>query len=283
MKALVTGGRGFVGSHLREQLGGYGLEAIPYDLKDGLDVLDYETLSTGIAHVDVVFDCAGVLGSAETMSHIRHALEVNVGGVLNILEACHKHNKPLVHLSLKNDWHNPYMISKHTAANFCLMYAEYMRLPVAIVRGLNAYGPGQHWGKVRKVVPTWIMAALQGKPIEIYGDGQQILDLIHVEDLCELMIRMWEERAWGEDVDGGTGVPTTAEYLAYTIRKLAGDKSHIEYIPMRPGEPPEGGIALADPSKALRLVGFYPDIALHVGLRETVDWYREHGHEVRDV
>ena len=283
MKALVTGGRGFVGSHLCNLLEAGGDVPIPYDLKDGLDTLNAETVREAVKHVDVVFDTAGVLGSAETMAHVRRTLAVNVGGVLNILEACHEFNVPLVHLSLKNEWRNPYMISKHCAANFALMYAEYMRLPVAIVRGLNAYGPGQHWGKVRKVVPTWIMAGLKGKPIEVYGDGRQILDLIHVDDLCALMIRMWEERAWGEDVDGGTGVPTTAEWLACLIQDLTGRKSNITYIPMRPGEPPEGGVALADPSKALRLVGFYPNTPLQEGLADTVDWYREYGHEVRDA
>lgn len=281
-RVLVTGGRGFIGRHLMEALRARGAVVDSYDLVDGLDVLDEDRLAWSVGSRDVVFDCAGVLGSEETIDHIARTVDVNIKGTLNVLAACKKYDIPMVFLSLKTDWHNPYLITKRAATEFCQMYSEYLGLRVAVVRGLNVYGPRQHWGRVRKAVPTFIVAALKGQPLTVFGDGSQITDQIYVSDLCEILIRTWERGCWGDVFDGGTGVPTSVNRLAYSIKKATGSGSDIIYLPMRKGEPMSGGRQLADTTYVRQQLGYEPQVGLVKGLTMTIAWYREHMDEVYD-
>jgi UDP-glucose 4-epimerase len=280
VRALVTGGEGFIGSHLCDALRERGHYALSYDLAQGLDVLDAERLQAHVNGADVVFDCAGILGSAETFGHIEATIDANIKGTIAVLRACQAASVPMVYLSLKTTWHNPYCITKRAANEFCLAWHEYYGLPVCVVRGLNVYGPRQKWGKVQKAVPTFIVNAIRGLPLDVYGDGQQITDQIHVSDLCEVLIRAWEKRAWGAVIDAGTGIPTTVNALAQTIVELAGSNSEIRQQPMRPGEPPRGGVQLADPTAMVQRLGYYPRVTLREGMVATIDWYREHYREV---
>src|SRR5512146_1046796 len=283
VRALCIGGKGFIGSHLAALLRERGVEVLTYDLKDGQDALDYSLLCEYVAAVDAVFDVAGVLGSMETFSHIERTVAANILGTVNVLKACEQQGGvPLVYLSLKTDWHNPYLITKRAASEFCLAYNQYRGLPVAVVRGLNVYGPGQHWGKVEKAVPTFIVKALRGEPLRVYGDGQQIADLIHVRDLCEVLHLVWARQVWGEVLDAGTGVPTTIDNLAALIVRLAGSRSLITHGPMRAGEPARGSVQLADPTRMVQRLGYYPPTRLEDGMAATVAWYREHYREVED-
>jgi UDP-glucose 4-epimerase len=279
MKALVTGGKGFIGSHIVDLLRERGHETYTYDLRDGKSTLDAEQLYESARGMDVVFGCAGKLGSAETFAEIESTISTNVTGTLNVLEACRRNGIPLVYISLKNEWLNPYMISKHTGTHLCEMYNAYCNTPTAVMRGLNAYGPGQHWGKVRKVIPTFIVNALENRPLMLFGDGKQIIDLIYVRDMAEIMVRMWERGCWGAVIDGGTGVPVTVEEVARKVIELVDSNSVIEYEPMRKGEP-QRAVALADPAPVRQLLDYYPETDLYTGLAQTVAWYREHYKEV---
>ena len=285
MRVLVAGGSGFIGGHLVESLIERGYETIIYDLKEPDsfqfngdvilgDVTDSDLISKSICNVDVVFDCSGILGSAETFEHIMKTAEANITGTLSVLKACHDFNKPLVYLSLKNKWYNPYMITKRSASEFCLMYSEYLNLPVTVVKGLNAYGPRQHWEPVRKVFPSFVVNSLQDKPITIFGDGNQIVDMIWVKDLVEILILVAEKNIWGESIDAGTGIPITVKELAKLIIITSHSKSLIDYLPMRIGEP-EHAVALADPLKCKRLLNYYPKVSLNEGVEIAVGWYRK--------
>jgi len=281
MKALVTGGRGFIGSHVVAALRERGHEAYSYDLRCGCSTLDPDMLYRATGGVDVVFGCAGRLGSAETFANTAGALQTNIIGTLNVLEACRLRNIPMVYISLKNDWNNPYMISKHAGTRLCEMYYEYWGAHTAVMRGLNAYGPGQHWGAVRKVIPTFIVNAMKNEPIRLFGDGKQIIDLIYVRDMAEIMVRLWERECWGAVIDGGTGIPVTVAEVARKVVAMTGSKSVIEYEPMRMGEP-EHAVALADPAPAKQLLDYYPTTGLDDGLTQTIDWYKQHYMEVCD-
>jgi len=278
-RCLVTGGLGFIGGAVVKALKNRQHDVEVFDIVRGQDVCDPALVRSAVEEADVVFDCSGKLGSAETFAAIQETLQVNIFGTLNVLEACREFNVPMIYMSLKNEWYNPYMISKHAGNDLCMMYHEYLGTHTCVIRGLNAYGPGQHWGAVRKMIPTFIVQALRGSNLHVYGDGLQIVDLLYVDDLAEIMIRAWECQAYGQEIDGGTGIPRFVVDVADTIIDLAASCSMIEYVPMRPGEP-DRAVALADPTKALQLLDFYPETTLEEGLRRTIEWYTLHWMEM---
>jgi UDP-glucose 4-epimerase len=287
MKSLVLGGSGFIGGHLSEKLNKRGHEVMIADVKrpDGfewsegfinLNILDYDSLDRLVSEFkpDVIFECSGILGTAETFAHISQTVDVNIRGVLNALEVTKKYDTSLIYIGLTNRWLNPYTITKQTASLFCQMYNKEFNTKVVCIKGLNAYGSRQHWKKVRKIGPTLITRAIQNLPIQINGSGNQVIDLIHTDDLTEIMYLAWEKGVWGEVFDGGTGIPITVNEVAQTIVKLAQSESIIEHIPMRRGEP-EVSVTLANPAPVKQLLGFYPKVSLEDGLISTIKWYRE--------
>lgn len=287
-KALVLGGSGFVGSHLVELLQKKKYKTDIFDVTEPHafsfsgkfykgSIADYKILESVIKLVkpNIIFDCSGVLGTAETFEHIGTAVDVNIKGTLNVLEVAKKYKIPMVYIGLTNEWLNPYTITKRAAEKFCLMYAREFKMKVAVLKGLNAYGPRQHWKKVRKIAPTFITLALENKPLIINGNGIQVVDMIHSTDLSEMMIRMYEKgTCWGKSIDGGTGVPMTVNEVAEKIIKLVKSKSKIVHKKMRIGEP-EMAITLAKPGDTRQLLDFYPQISFEDGMKQTIDWYKK--------
>lgn len=289
MKFLVTGGSGFIGSHLVELIQAKGHEAIIYDIKapdpdwykpEGEvvigDIMDKEKLEEAVKDMDCVFDCSGVLGSAETFEHVEKTIQTNILGTLYLLEVAHKHNVPVIYLSLKNEWKNPYMISKRAGTELCEMYAQYKGAKTVAIRGLNAYGPRQHWDPVRKMFPRFVTTLLKGEKIKIFGDGKQIVDMIYVTDMAKTMWLAFEKGAWGTVFDSGTGVPMTVNQVAtdLCLRMSKDPLVAIEYIKMRPGEP-KHAIALADPSFVRQTLDYYPETSWDEGVEKSIEWYKE--------
>ena len=287
-KAFVIGGSGFIGSHLVETLEKKNYQVAIFDIKkpEGFDfkgkfylgdILNYSVLKTAIIDFEpkVIFDCSGVLGTAETFDRIQKAIDVNIKGTVNALNVAKEHNIALIYIGLTNKWFNPYTITKRAAERFCLMYAKEFDMEVAVLKGLNAYGPRQHWKKVRKIAPTFITLALENKPLIINGTGNQIVDLIHAKDLAEMMIRMYEMgTCWGKAIDGGSGIPVTVNEVAQKVIELTKSKSKIVHKLMRKGEP-KISVTLADPAPVRQLLDFYPRIRLEQGMRETIKWYKD--------
>jgi len=288
MKAIVIGGSGFIGGHLAELLLAKGYETTIADVKqpEGFewkgnfiktDVGKIEDIDLVVNEFkpDVIFDCSGVLGTAETFGRIHDAIDVNIKGVINALDVAKKYNVPFIYCSLTNKWLNPYTITKRAATKFCLMYAKEYGMKVAVVRGLNAYGARQHWKKIRKIAPTFITRALDNVDIVLNGTGNQVVDMVHAKDLSEIMIRAFEkDNCWGKAIDGGTGIPVTVKEVAELVIKLTGSQSKLVNQPMRMGEP-ENSVTLADPAPVCQLLGFRPQIGLEEGMKEAIEWYRE--------
>ena len=287
-KALITGGSGFIGTHLAEILDRRGYEITLFDIDEPVwkpevetfrflrgSILYLDNIQKAFAGQDVVFDCAGILGSAETFDKIEETVQTNITGTLNGLRVSHELGMPFIYMSLKSAWLNPYMITKRAGTRFCQMYHAYLGHKTAVIQGMNAYGERQKWGKVQKIVPTFVIKALKDETLEIFGDGKQIIDQIYVKDLAEMMVRIYEKELWGEVIDGGTGVPVSVNELAELTIKLTDSRSEIKHIPMRIGEPPQA-VSLADPTKARQLLDYYPATPLEEGMRLTIKWYKEH-------
>jgi len=286
MNYLVTGGAGFIGSHLAELIRDKGYKVSIYsrhtpdpkwfdpigiDVLEG-DVMNKEQLKEAAKDKDAIFDCAGVLGSAETYAFIDKTIETNILGTLNGLEVARELGIPFIFLSLKNEWRNPYMISKRAGTELCEMFSQYMDTKAISIRGLNAYGPRQHWHPVRKMFPNFIYRLLTGQPIQIFGDGKQIVDMIYVTDMAEIMWRAYEYKQWGKVIDAGSGIPRTVKEVAELLVSKIGGR--IEYIPMRQGEP-HHAIALANPADVKQNLDFYPEVLWEDGVEKSIAWYKE--------
>lgn len=301
MRVLVTGGAGFIGTAVCAELRSRGHEPVIFgrtqrpDTESVLgDVRDATAVTEAVAHVDACIHLAGVLGTSETIWNPRPAAETNILGGINVLEACSQYNTPLVNIAVGNHFENsPYAITKTTIERFTKMYASYRDLPVCSVRAFNAYGPGQSvaqpYGssRVRKIIPSFISRALHGEPIQVYGDGSQVMDMIYVTDVAKCLVTALEaltaryERNssfTGWVFEAGTGRRTTVKEIAVAVREevqlQAGIRVPVEHLPMRSGETP-GSEVRADPDVVCLLADPDDFILLQDGLVRTVSYYRE--------
>ncbi len=173
--------------------------------------------------------------------------------------------------------HSPYAASKAAGDHLARAYGHTYGLPVTLTACSNNYGPRQH---PEKLIPLVILNALEGKPLPVYGDGNQIRDWIHVEDHCEGVYQVLKKGRPGARYHLGGGNQTANRTLVETLCDMLDerkpDSPHrphrrlIEFVPDRPGH--DRRYAL-DTLKIRRELGWRPRLTLEQGLRETVDWY----------
>ncbi len=285
MRALVTGGSGFIGGHVVERLARRGVEPVVLDLvwPEGLevvpvyypgDVRDPGAVAAAMEGCNVVVHLAGVLGTDLTLDSPVETVDNNLVGTLRVLEEARRQRVRVVLINVGNDWDNPYTITKQAAVRFGLMYDREFGVPVTVVRAMNGYGPRQKADETRKLVPTLICAALRGEPLPVYGDGEQEVDLVYVEDVAEILVRaaLVPQPVRGQ-VEAATGQPVRVNQVARRVRELVNPTLPIIHLPMRRGEPPRSR-TVGDPTAAARHLGYVPATPWEEGLRRTVEWYR---------
>lgn len=284
MKILVTGGSGFIGQAVAAAITRSGNEAVLLDRRGTLaasvmgDVRDRGAIFEAIYNVDGVIHLAAILGTQETFNRTREVAENNILGSLNVFDACRDLKKRGVYIAVGNHWmNNPYSISKTAAERFALMYNAEMGTEIAVVRGMNVYGPGQKAAPVRKIMPNLVLPALRDEEITIYGDGTQVMDMIYVDDIAEILVRalLRDHGVYDRVFEAGAGADTTVNDLARMVIAEAGG-GRIRHVEMRPGEIPNS-IVKADVSTLVPL-GVTPEemVPLEEGVRRTVEWYRAH-------
>lgn len=297
---LVTGGNGFIGRATVSELLKHGRKVIVLDPNgkppvDGAivylgDIKDDIAVTEAMAHSDSWIHLGGVLGTQETIYNPRPAAYTNVLGGLNVLEAASQYNLPGVNIAVGNWWmNNTYSITKNTVERFAEMFRDERDLQVTNVRGLNVFGPGQSvarpYGdsKVRKIMPSFICRALTGSPIEVYGDGQQIMDMIYITDIAKVLVRSLivteENGAVGHVIEAGNGLDTTVLEVATLVRDsvedIKGSTVPIEHLPMRPGE--EAGAVVKADTSSLAHVGLNESgfVSLQQGVHNSVQYFAD--------
>jgi len=283
-KILITGGAGFIGNHVTNNLLKKGYNITIFDRhktkqRDDVeyfygDIRDWESISEAIYKCDGVIHLAGILGTQETVRNPRPAIQTNILGSINVFEACSMYNKKAVYISVGNHWmNNPYSISKSTTERFALMYNKERGSKIAIVRGLNAYGPGQKPKPVRKIIPNFIIPALKNQDITIYGSGNQRMDMIYVEDLAEILVRtlIMEHNIYDKIFEAGTGISPTVNDIANKIIIECKSKSKLKHVDMRPGEE-IFSVVVAD-TKTLEPLKFDKFTSFSESIKKTIGWY----------
>lgn len=234
MRVAVTGAAGFIGRAVVAHLDACGIETVPLDLPahDVRYPLD-------LGDVTHVIHLAGILGTSELFCRVTEAVEVNVGGTANVLAAAGFAGAGYTGITMPPVFPSIYTATKTAAALLERAWHHAFSLPVSRVRAYNAYGPGQKHGPghPRKIVPTFAVEAWAGRPIPVWGDGEQTVDLIHAGDLARLLA---DATAFGDDVtiDGGTGEAMTVNEVAQMVLDITGSKAGVVHLPMRLGEVP---------------------------------------------
>lgn len=307
MKALVTGGAGFIGSHLSEALADRGYEVVILDnlstgkidnieqlLKDGRaefiggSVTDLSLVTRLVSEADYVFHLAAIVSIPRSIEDPLASFEVSVRGTVNILSALRESNvKKLVFSSscavygsspsspMNEDLmpcpESPYAADKLAAENYCRVFRSTWGVPVVCLRYFNVFGPRQNPSvRYGAVVPNFIRRSLDGEPLVIYGDGSQARDFLSVHDVVRANV-LGAEAAEPGVYNIGSGEAVTVNRLAGIITRLADSTAEPVHEPARPGDPRE---SLADITRAAAF-GYRPEHTLEESLAETVDWMRE--------
>lgn len=272
MKVMITGGSGFIGTAVREELEGRGHEVVSFDRADGFDIMDPWSLVD--VQADHVIHLAGVLGTHELFDHVDDAIDVNIKGTVNVLQWCRRRGAGYTGILMPDVFPSVYTATKIAAWRFANAWHHNYDVPVSHVRAFNAFGPGQKHGHghPQKIVPAFATAAWAGEPLPIWGDGEQMVDLIHTSDLARMLC---DAIKWGggEIFDGGTGTPYSVNDIAEMVLFVTdGDERHdgdIRYLPMRRGETPT---VICAAGEGWDLLGWKPEFRMQ-DLADTVCWY----------
>lgn len=277
MKVLITGGAGFIGRAVNDALVH---DVSTFDRDDG-DIRNRGDVWHAAEGMDVVIHLAGVLGTHELFDTIHEAIDINIKGTVNVLDACVEHGAAYVGITMPQVFPSIYTATKVAATRIASAYALTHGLRVAHVRAFNAYGPGQAHGKghPQKIIPTFATNAWLKKPLPIWGTGEQSVDLIHTHGLAKIIAGAayyTSDALFINDLtfDGGSGRSMTVNEVAREVCKIAGVNTMIEYLPMRRGEVPTEICATRECWQFLP-AEFVPTADdLKLDLRETVESYK---------
>jgi len=309
LRVLVTGGAGFIGSHLVDILLKRGNRVIVYDNFDPFyagkkqniehhfgdsnftlldaDILDYTALSSAMRNVDVVFHEAAQPGIRYSIQNPKEVDEVNVTGTLNVLKAALKNQvKKVICASSSSVYgypkylpfdekhptnpNSPYAESKLGSERTCLGFQEAYGLDVVALRYFSVYGPRQ---RPDQVIRIFVSNALDGRPITIYGDGKQTRDFTYIDDVVRGTIRTAEEKIDETLINIGSGKRITINKLFKTIIKLLGkEEMKPTYRKNYAGDFPH---TLADITLARRILQYRPTVELERGICNFIDWHQK--------
>lgn len=290
MQALITGGSGFLGKALSKYLIENNYDVSIFDSGNTTQnhiqgsIVNYDEIKSAVKDMDVVFHLAGLLGTTELMKQNILAIDLNIKGTVNVLEACHSEGVSRVFLPTKPDrWLNTYTITKKASEQFAQLYAKYKGLDVRILRWLNAYGPGQKAFPIRKAVPIMVIQAIENKDIEIWGDGTQTVYMNYSEDLARnTVLYTIKENIDSTVRDTGNIIEMSVNNLAQLILKLSKSDSKITHLPMRLGEDPTKHLEPLPGQTAAAILGVDTQTTpIEIGMSATISYYQKLSPQIR--
>jgi len=310
LKVLVSGGAGFIGSHLADKLLERRSIVICYDnfspyysgkeknVRNNLnnpnyhlvkaDILDFESLSEAMKDVDVVFHLAAQPGVRYSVEHPAEVSQINVNGTISVLETARRREVgKIVYASSSSVYGNPegmpigeehplapispYGVSKLAGEKYCQVYRRLYGLDIVILRYFTVYGPRQ---RPDMAIHRFVDQISNGKPPVVYGDGKQTRDFTYVDDIVAGTIEAAQAEGYaGEAFNLGGGHRISVNDLLQRLIKLLGKENVIQpvYEAAKPGDVEN---THADIGKARGILGYEPRTSLEEGLKNFTEWYK---------
>lgn len=294
---VITGGAGFIGSHLaREFAADHAvtvLDSLCAGRRDALpdgatfhqgDIRDEQTVTEVSADADIIFHEAARVSVAESVENPQETHAVNTTGTLNVLEAARRADArvvlassaamygqpetvPLTEAAPKTPTSN-YGLHKLTADHYARLYTDLYDLETVALRYFNVYGPGQQGGDYAGVIEVFLEQALRDDPITVHGDGTQTRDFVHVADVVDANRRAAVTDHVGEAYNVGTGTTVSIVDLAEIIKAATDSASEIVHTDARAGDIQH---SQADISRIQSDLGYEPAWTLEAGIRDLVE------------
>jgi UDP-glucose 4-epimerase len=306
-KCLVTGGAGFIGSHIVERLVGKGVRVRVVDnlstghirrltsLLPTIELLEGDLADDAIAHravagVDYVLHQAAIPSVQRSIRDPIVSNRANVSATLNLLESCREHGVRRVVYAASSSAYgdtpvlpkredmtanplSPYALQKFTAERYAMMYHELFGLQTVSLRYFNVFGPSQDPNsEYSAVIPKFITKLLHAETLTIFGDGEQSRDFTYVDNVVDAnLLALEATEAPGKVFNIGCGERISLNHLVRLLEKILGVTAKVEYQPPRSGDVRD---SLADINLAKSALGYSPRVAIEEGLRKTVEWFR---------
>ena len=306
MRALVTGGAGFIGSHIVEELLKSGasvrvldnfssgkrenLETFQGDLEIRAgDLRDVEAIKAVTRDVELVFHLAAFISVPQSLLEPENCFAINVAGTATLLEAARQAGVRKVVLSSSAAVYgntdkfptdeqtplmplSPYALSKQVNELYARLYTQTFNLPVTALRYFNVYGPRQNPNSAyAAAISIFAQRLVNGEPITIYGDGKQSRDFIFVKDVVRANLQAAESYAAGEAFNICSGQETTLLDLLEELSKVSPIQPEVRFEAPRPGDIYRSN---GNPEKAAAAFGFRARTSLANGLAQTVAWMK---------
>ncbi|MFH1710164.1 MAG: GDP-mannose 4,6-dehydratase [bacterium] len=290
---LVTGGAGFIGSHLCRKLESLGHKVVsldnmmhpcenPFDSKFA-DVRYSQDIVQFFKGCDACFHLAAQISVDRSIHSPQETIDINVNGTLTILELCRKHNVKLVFASTSEvygtaqnkkmdeshplDAQSPYGASKLAADRLCKSYIDTYGLDISILRNFNTFGPYQGDDSYGGVIAIFTKAALAGKDLNIFGSGEQERDYMWVDDAVNAYLKVVSRKGV---FNAGSGTTIKVNRIAHLIKELSKSKSRIVHIKSRPGEVQR----LCCNAGKIKKLGWKPKASIEEGIKKYVGFYK---------
>jgi nucleoside-diphosphate-sugar epimerase len=295
-KVLVTGGAGFIGSHLCERLlmRGYRvrvLDNLSFGKKEWVpseveflegDIRNIDDCHRACKNIAGVFHAAAMSRAGPSIEAIDICTQQNIFGTQNILIAARDSkvkkfvysgsstyygNQSSPHTEeMASDFLNFYALSKAAGEQYCLMFHRLFGLPVTILRYFNVYGPRQpETGAYALVLGIFLRKYFDGKTLEIHGDGKQRRDFIHVQDVADANIAAFKLKRHGQTYNVGSGSNIAINELADMI------SPNQVHVPRRAGD---AEVTLADISRIVSETGWQPQVTFEDGLKDLIQYMK---------
>ena len=317
MKILVTGGAGFIGSHIVDRCVAEGHEVRVLDnlsnskimnLEEHIrkrtieflkgDIRDQKAVKDSIRNIDAVFHEAAQVSIPLSMNDPMYTDDVNVRGTLNLLAAASEEGvERFVYASSSSVYGDParlpvtedtpfqplspYAASKIAGEEYCLSFWKARGLPTVCLRYFNVFGPRQGSSGYASVIPAFICSLLDHKPMTIFGDGNQTRDFLHVRDVVEAnMLALEVGSAVGDVFNIGSGKPTSITDLSETLRAI----NKLESPPPVHAPPRKGDVkhSVAEVTKAEKVLHYGAKVSLRSGLETLFSYYESISRTQRD-